>query len=349
MPFTGCVKFPSHFWEALASGHGRTRTLRRTLRPFHQDLAESTGPRAGDRGVGFLGQSLVRIEVLCAGAEWEGGGSAEPDAPRITAGEAGGLGHLRGQGVVATPHPCATECDVSSSFARLGARPRGRAAGSCCSGAAVRVRSRNVTSLWASAGCSTPPTPRPPRLLATPPRALTAASEVAGACRGAGRLPTARWSCPPPRSPTGQAQFGAPASPLRRAGRGAERLCVPLAAAQRAGGAVSPWGAPAAPAEAAAEDPGPRECCRHVSSSVSWERRTLCESRTLSHSRSTASLRAAAGACLFGSFCVWQFLPTWPPARHPPPRRLHCYPQGTGAYATGSVQKPVFRRSPKWV
>lgn len=161
MPFTGCVKFPSHFWEALASGHGRTRTLRRTLRPFHQDLAESTGPRAGDRGVGFLGLSLVRIEVLCAGAEWEGGGSAEPDAPRITAGEAGGLVHLRGQGVVATPHPCATECDVSSSFARLGARPRGRAAGSCCSGAAVRVRSRNVTSLWASAGCSTHP-PAPP-------------------------------------------------------------------------------------------------------------------------------------------------------------------------------------------
>lgn len=202
MPFTGCVKFPSHFWEALASGHGRTRTLRRTLRPFHQDLAESTGPRAGDRGVGFLGLSLVRIEVLCAGAEWEGGGSAEPDEPRITAGEAGGLGHLRGQGVVATPHPCATECDVSSSFARLGARPRGRAAGSCCSGAAVRDRSRNVTSLWASAGCSTPP-PRPPRLLATPPRALTAASEVAGACRGAGRLPTARWSCPHPPPPHG--------------------------------------------------------------------------------------------------------------------------------------------------
>lgn len=203
MPFTGCVKFPSHFWEALASGHGRTRTLRRTLRPFHQDLAESTGPRAGDRGVGFLGQSLVRIEVLCAGAEWEGGGSAEPDAPRITAGEAGGLVHLRGQGVVATPHPCATECDVSSSFARLGARPRGRAAGSCCSGAAVRVRSRNVTSLWASAGCSTPPPPAPPAAPGNPAQGTNCGLRGRRRLPGCGQASDCALVLPPPPPPHG--------------------------------------------------------------------------------------------------------------------------------------------------
>lgn len=202
MPFTGCVKFPSHFWEALASGHGRTRTLRRTLRPFHQDLAESTGPRAGDRGVGFLGQSLVRIEVLCAGAECEGGGSAEPDAPRITAGEAGGLVHLRGQGVVATPHPCATECDVSSSFARLGARPRGRAAGSCCSGAAVRVRSRNVTSLWASAGCSTPP-PAPPAAPGNPAQSTNCGLRGRRRLPGCGQGSDCALVLPPPPPPHG--------------------------------------------------------------------------------------------------------------------------------------------------
>lgn len=230
MPFTGCVTFPSHFWEALASGHGRTRTLRRTLRPFHQDLAESTGPRAGDRGVGFLGQSLVRIEVLCAGAEWEGGGSAEPDAPRITAGEAGGLVHLRGQGVVATPHPCATECDVSSSFARLGARPRGRAAGSCCSGAAVRDRSRNVTSLWASAGCSTPP-PAPPAAPGNPAQGTNCG------LRGRRRLPgcvqgsdCALVLPPPPAAPRGRHSSGllrAPSGGRAEAQRGCASLLQP--------------------------------------------------------------------------------------------------------------------------
>lgn len=247
MPFTGCVKFPSHFWEALASGHGRTRTLRRTLRPFHQDLAESTGPRAGDRGVGFLGQSLVRIEVLCAGAEWEGGGSAEPDAPRITAGEAGGLGHLRGQGVVATPHPCATECDVSSSFARLGARPRGRAAGSCCSGAAVRVRSRNVTSLWASAGCSTPPPPAAPRgrhssgLLRAPSGGR---AEAQGGCASllqphSGQAEQFLRGAPPPRLPKQQQRTRVPES----AAATFHRLCP-----GKGGRSVSP--APSATAEA---------------------------------------------------------------------------------------------------